>query len=55
MTSNSKEPQQKYRLGMVSIKIRGGGGLEPVLWDPNLALDFSHGSKHICSVRMKVF
>ena len=25
-TSNSKEPQQKYRLGTVSIKILGGGG-----------------------------
>ena len=23
--SNSKEPQQKYRLGTVSIKILGGG------------------------------
>ena len=25
-TSNSKEPQQKYRLGTVSIKILDGGG-----------------------------
>ena len=25
-TSNSKEPQPKYRLGTISIKIRGGGG-----------------------------
>ena len=36
--SNSKEPQQKYRLGTVSIKILGGGaggGVNPVLQDPN--------------------
>ena len=26
-SKNSKEPQQKYRLGTVSIKILGGGGL----------------------------
>ena len=26
-TSNSKEPQQKYRLGRVSFKKRGEGGL----------------------------
>ena len=45
-TSNSKEPQQKYRLRTVSIKI-GGGGLKPVLRDPNLAPSFCHGSKHI--------
>ena len=39
-----KEPQQKYRLGMVSIKkTGGGGGLKPVLRD---ALGFCHGSKH---------
>ena len=25
-SKNSKEPQQKYRLGTVSIKILGGGG-----------------------------
>ena len=25
----------------------GGGGLKPVLRDPNLALSFYHGSKHI--------
>ena len=30
-SKNSKEPQQKYRLGTVSIKILGGGGLKPVL------------------------
>ena len=35
---NSKEPQQKYRLGTVSIKILGG--LKPVLQAPNLALSF---------------
>ena len=38
---------QKYRLGTVSIKTLGGGGLKPVLRDPNLALSFCHGSKHI--------
>ena len=32
MTSNSKEPQQKYRLGTVSIKILGGG-LNLCYWD----------------------
>ena len=41
-TSNSKEPQQKYRLGTVSIKILGG--LKLVLQVPNLALGFSQGS-----------
>ena len=35
-SKNSKEPQQKYRLGTVSIKILGG--LKPVLQAPNLAL-----------------
>ena len=50
---NSKEPQQKYRFGTVSIKILGG--LKPVLQAPNLALSFYHGSKHSCSVRVKVF
>ena len=45
-SKNSKEPQQKYRLGTVSIKILGGGGLKPVLQAPNLALSFYHGSKH---------
>ena len=35
-----------YRLGTVSIKILGGGGLKPVLRAPNLALSFYHGSKH---------
>ena len=43
-SKNSKEPQQKYRLGTVSIKILGG--LKPVLRAPNLALSFCHGSKH---------
>ena len=44
-SKNSKEPQQKYRLGTLSIKILGGG-LKPVLRAPNLALSFCHGSKH---------
>ena len=39
--SNSKEPQQKYRLGTVSIKILGG--LKRALREPNLALGFCHG------------
>ena len=43
-SKNSKEPQQKYRLGTVSIK--NTGGLKPVLRAPNLALSFYHGSKH---------
>ena len=34
-SKNSKEPQQTYRLGTVSIKIGGGGGLKPVLQAPN--------------------
>ena len=38
-SKNSKEPQQKYRLG-VSIKILGG--LKPVLRAPNLALSFCY-------------
>ena len=38
-----RNPQQKYRLGTVNIKILGGG-LKPVLRDPNLALSFWHGS-----------
>ena len=29
-----------------SVKISVGGGLKPVLGDPNLALGFCHGSKH---------
>ena len=38
-TSNSEEPQQKYRLGTVSIEILGEGGvLKPVLRDIDLAL-----------------
>ena len=41
-SKNSKEPQQKYRLGTVSIKTLGGG-LKPVLRAPNLALSFYHG------------
>ena len=54
---NSKEPQQKFRLGMVSIKILWGVGLKPVLRDPNLALSFCYGSKRVVSysVRLKVF
>ena len=53
-SKNSKEPQQKYRLGTVSIKILGG--LKPVLQAPNLALSFYHGSKHNgCLVRVEVF
>ena len=36
-TSNSKEPQQMYRLGTVSIKILGVGGLNRFYGDPNLA------------------
>ena len=40
-SKNSKEPQQKYRLGTVSIKILGGG-LKPVLQAPNLALSFCY-------------
>ena len=59
-TSNSKKPQQKYRLGTVSIKPPGvweGGGLKPVLRDPSLAFSFCYGSKRTvsCSVRVKVF
>ena len=46
-SKNSKEPQQKYRLGTVSIKILG---LKPVLQAPNLALSFYHGSKHTVSI-----
>ena len=40
-SKKSKEPQQKYRLGTVSIKTTGG--LKPVLRAPNLALSFCHG------------
>ena len=35
-SKNSKEPQQKYCLGTVSIKILGG--LKPVLQAPNLCV-----------------
>ena len=42
VTSNSKEPQQKYRLGTVSIKILGGWALKPVLRDPNLDLSLCY-------------
>ena len=45
ITSYSKEPQQKYRIGTVSINILGG--LKPVLQGLNLAFIFCHGSKHI--------
>ena len=31
-SKNSKEPQQKYRLGTVSIKILGDGGLTCNSW-----------------------
>ena len=35
-SKNSKEPQQKYRLGTVSTKILGGGGgLKPLLFMKN--------------------
>ena len=44
ITKHTYEPQQKYRLGTVSIKITGG--LKPVLRVPNFALSFYHGSKH---------
>ena len=39
------------------LKYWGGGGLNPVLRVPNLALSFYYGSKHVvsCSVRVKVF
>ena len=42
------------------LKYWWGGGcvwLKPVLRDPNLALSFCYGSKHIvsCSVRVEVF
>ena len=30
-----EEPEQKYRLGMVSNKLLGGGGLKHNLLDPN--------------------
>ena len=43
-SKNSKEPQQKYRLGTGQYK--NTGGLKPVLRAPNLALSFYHGSKH---------
>ena len=42
--TNKYEPQQKHRLGTVSKNYTGG--LKPVLRDPNLALNFYHGSKH---------
>ena len=35
-SKSSKEPQQKYRLGTVSIK--NTGGFKPVLQAPNLAI-----------------
>ena len=40
------EPQQKYRIGTIrNIKLLGGGGgLKPVLQDPNIALSFCSGS-----------
>ena len=42
-SKNSKEPQQKYRLGTVSIKILGGlTGFTGAY----LALSFYHVSKH---------
>ena len=37
-SKNSKEPQQKYRLGTVSIKILGGP--KPVLQAPKLSSFF---------------
>ena len=39
-SKNIKEPQQKYRLGTVSIKRLGG--LNRVLQAPNLALSFCY-------------
>ena len=36
MITNKYEPQKKHRLGTVSKKLLGGG-LKPVLRDPNLA------------------
>ena len=51
-TCNIKEPQQKYRLGMVSNIILGGGGLKHVLLDPTLALCLCGGSKHLVHMRV---
>ena len=45
MITNKYELHQKHRLGTVSQKY--WGGLKPGLRDPNLALGFCHGSKHI--------
>ena len=41
---NSKEPQQKYRLGTVRIKILGG--LNRFYGRPTSPFSFCHGSKH---------
>ena len=39
------------------LKYWRGAGLKPVRQDPNIALSFCYGSKHIvmCSVHVKVF
>ena len=51
--NNSKEPQQKYRLGMVSMKILGGG-LNWFYGYPTLP-SASVMAQNSCPVRMKVF
>ena len=47
ITCNIEEPQQKYRLGMVSNRLfvgadGAGGGGKHVLLDPNLGLCFRY-------------
>ena len=53
ITCNIKKPQQKCRLGPVSNRLLGGGGLKRFYWIQTLTLSFCSGSKH--SIRMKVF
>ena len=47
-TSIIEGPQQQYRLGTVNNRLLGNGGrLKHVLMEPNLALCFCSGSKHL--------
>ena len=51
ITCNTREPQQKYRLGTVSNRLLGVGGLNAFYWIQSLALSFCSDSKRF--VRMK--
>ena len=52
ITCNTEEPQQKYRLGTVSIRLIPWG-LNMFYWTQYIAISFCSGSTHL--IRMKIF